>query len=156
MSFEVYKRLCEELYNGKGDEHLFAHAFLKMEQNLIMRSDNCVNIHVQHIQWRSDSLIWYFGTLKAIKREIEPMILGMCIQTPRIKPFFLLSLWLSTPSLIPKSWPPIPSYFQVTISMKYFWRFSTESLTTVLNNSSPLELRKEHLYPTLSGNDKSQ
>ena len=26
------------------------------------RSNNCVNMHVQYIQWRSDSLIYYFGT----------------------------------------------------------------------------------------------
>ena len=31
MSFEVYKILCEELHNGKGDDHLFVHAFLTME-----------------------------------------------------------------------------------------------------------------------------
>ena len=31
MRFEVYKLLCEELYNGKGDDHLFAHAFFTME-----------------------------------------------------------------------------------------------------------------------------
>ena len=30
MSFEVYKRLYEELYNVKGDDHLFAHDFLTM------------------------------------------------------------------------------------------------------------------------------
>ena len=29
--FEVYKGLCEELYNGKCDDHLFAHALLTME-----------------------------------------------------------------------------------------------------------------------------
>ena len=57
MSFEVYKRLCEVLYNRKGDDHLFAHAFLKMEWNLMARSNKCVNMHVQHIQWRLDSLI---------------------------------------------------------------------------------------------------
>ena len=57
ISFEVYKRLCEELYNGKGDDHLFANAFLKMEWNLMAKSNNCVNIHVQHIQWSSDFLI---------------------------------------------------------------------------------------------------
>ena len=28
------------------------------------RSDNCVNMHVHHIQWRSDSLICYFVTLE--------------------------------------------------------------------------------------------
>ena len=61
----MYKRLCEELYNGKGDDHLFAHALLTMEWNLMARSNNCVNMHVQHIQWRSDSLIYYFGTLKS-------------------------------------------------------------------------------------------
>ena len=31
MIFEVYKRLCEELYNGKGDDHFSAHAFLTMD-----------------------------------------------------------------------------------------------------------------------------
>ena len=52
MSYEVYTRLCEELYNGRGDDHLFAHAFLTMEWDLMARSDNCVNMHFQHIQWR--------------------------------------------------------------------------------------------------------
>ena len=62
--FEVYKRLCEELYNEKSDDNLFAHAFLTMEWNLMARSENCVYMHVQHIQWRSDSLIYYFGISK--------------------------------------------------------------------------------------------
>ena len=57
MSFDVYKRLCEELFNGKGDDHLFEHAFLTKIWNLLARSKNCVYIHVQHIQWKSDSLI---------------------------------------------------------------------------------------------------
>ena len=35
ISFEVYKRLCEELFNGKGDDFLFARAFLTMEWNLM-------------------------------------------------------------------------------------------------------------------------
>ena len=64
MNFEVYKRLCEELYTGKGYYHLFAHALFTMEWNLMARSDNCVNMHVQHIQWMSDGLIYFFGTSK--------------------------------------------------------------------------------------------
>ena len=64
MSFEVYKILCEELYNGIGDDHFFAHAFLTMKWNIMVGSDNCVNMHVQHIQWRWDSLIYYFVTSK--------------------------------------------------------------------------------------------
>ena len=35
ISFGVYKRLCEELYNGKGDDYFFVHAFLTMEWNLM-------------------------------------------------------------------------------------------------------------------------
>ena len=52
MRFEVYKLLCEELYNGKRDDCLFAHAFFKLEWNLMAISNNCVNMNVQHIQWR--------------------------------------------------------------------------------------------------------
>ena len=64
MIFEVYKRLCQELYNGKGDEHLFANALLKMECNLMAIRKNCVNMHVQHTQLRSDSLIFLFLNLE--------------------------------------------------------------------------------------------
>ena len=56
-----------------------------MEWNGMVRIDNCFNMHVQHIQWRSDSLIYYFVTLKAIKQEIEPIVIGMCIQTSVIQ-----------------------------------------------------------------------
>ena len=35
-----------------------------MECNFMTRMDKCVNMHVQHIQWRSSSLIYYFGTSK--------------------------------------------------------------------------------------------
>ena len=31
MSFEVYKRLCEELYKGRGEDYLFVHALFTME-----------------------------------------------------------------------------------------------------------------------------
>ena len=60
----MYKKLCEELYNGKGNDHFFTHAVLAMECNLMARSDNCVNMHAHHIQWRLDSLIYYFGIPK--------------------------------------------------------------------------------------------
>ena len=48
-SFEVYTRLCEELFNGKGKYHFFVHALLTVELNLMTRSKNCVNMHMQHI-----------------------------------------------------------------------------------------------------------
>ena len=64
MSFEIYRKMCEELYSGEGDDYLFAHAFLTMEWNLMARSDDCVNMYLQHIQWKSDCLVYYFGTSK--------------------------------------------------------------------------------------------
>ena len=49
VSFDVYKTLCDILYQGEGEVILFAHAFLTMEWNLMARSNNCVNIHNKHI-----------------------------------------------------------------------------------------------------------
>ena len=57
MIFEVYTIVCEELYDKEINNHLFAHALQTMGCNLMARSYNCVNMHVQYIQWRSDSLI---------------------------------------------------------------------------------------------------
>ena len=42
----------------------FHHTVLHMEWNLMARSEKCVNMHVQHIQWRLDILIYYFGNSK--------------------------------------------------------------------------------------------
>ena len=105
MRFDVYNRLCEELYNGKGDEHLFAHhAFLTMGWNLITRSDNYVNMHVQHIQWRSDSLIYYFGTSKGNQTgDISnyPWHVYSNPENPTIcHVFFLAKYFLSHPDIL--------------------------------------------------------
>ena len=62
--FDVYKRLCDVLHQGEGEDFLFVHAFLKMEWNLMARRDKCVNMHIKQIQWSSYCLISYFGTLK--------------------------------------------------------------------------------------------
>ena len=69
MSFDVYKTLCDVLHQGEVEEFLFVHAFLTMEWNLMTRSDNCVNMHIRHIQWRSDCLILYLGTSKGNQTE---------------------------------------------------------------------------------------
>ena len=54
MSFDVYKTLCGVLHQEEGEEFLFSHTFLTAEWNSMARSDNCVNVHIKHIQWRSD------------------------------------------------------------------------------------------------------
>ena len=61
MSFSVYGNMCKILYEGDDDEYLFAHAFLTMEWNFMARADNCVNMHVNHVQWQDGCLLFFFG-----------------------------------------------------------------------------------------------
>jgi hypothetical protein len=49
MSFAVYSTMCNLMYHGGDDEYLFAHCFLTLEWNLMARSDNCVNMGINHI-----------------------------------------------------------------------------------------------------------
>ena len=60
-SFSVYENVCKILYEGDDDEYLFAHAFFTMEWNLMVRADNCVNVHVNHVQWQDDCSPFFFG-----------------------------------------------------------------------------------------------
>ena len=64
MSFDVYSKMCEIFYKGKNPEYLFAHAFLTIEWNLMARSDNCVNMHINHVQWHEDAMLFFFGKSK--------------------------------------------------------------------------------------------
>ena len=64
MGFDFFKTLCDVLHQVEDEEFIFAHVFLTTESNLMARSDNCVNMHIKQIQWRSDCLIFYFGTSK--------------------------------------------------------------------------------------------
>jgi hypothetical protein len=49
MSFAIYSTMCDLMYRGDDDEYLFAHCFLTLEWNLIVRSDNCVNMTINPI-----------------------------------------------------------------------------------------------------------
>ena len=101
MSFDVYKTLCDVLHQGEVEDLLLENTFLTMEWNLMARSDNCVNMHIKHIQWRSDCLIFYFGTSKGNQTgETNPVILGMYTQTRIIQQFVLFLPWISTFDLI--------------------------------------------------------
>ena len=65
MSMAVYERMCHHLYEGEDDEYLFGHAFLTMEWNLMARSDNCVHMTINNIQWQDDCLLFFFGKSKS-------------------------------------------------------------------------------------------
>ena len=63
-SYEVYKKLCKSLFEGEGDDYAFAHVFLTLEWNLLARSDYCLTMNVNHVQWENDSLVFYFSNTK--------------------------------------------------------------------------------------------
>ena len=98
MSFDVYKTLRNVLHHGEGEDLLFVHAFFTMEWNLMARSDNSVNMHIKHIQWRSDCLILYFGTSKCNKTvEIssDPWHVYSNPNNPTICPIIALAKYIS-------------------------------------------------------------
>ena len=64
MSLDVYKKLCLILYSGDDPEYVFAHLFLILEWILMARSDNCLQMTLTHLQWRNDSLVFFFGKTK--------------------------------------------------------------------------------------------
>ena len=64
MSFPLYKFLCKKLVQDGSKEAIFAHAFLTLTWNLVCRSKNTVNIHMNHITWGSDSIIIKFAHTK--------------------------------------------------------------------------------------------
>ena len=65
MNFEVYKKICEFLFEGEGDDYAFAHVFITLEWNLLAQSDNFLAKNVNHVQWENDSLVFYFYKTKS-------------------------------------------------------------------------------------------
>jgi len=65
ISYEVYKHLCESLSKSDAVEDIFCHLFLVIEWNLMARSENCIQMSLTHIQWRNDSLVFFFGKTKS-------------------------------------------------------------------------------------------
>ena len=68
MSFACLKLLCQKFVEGNRDEYHFAHIFLLLEWNLIARSDNVSNLHVNDFEFEGDSLLVY---LKKTKTDQE-------------------------------------------------------------------------------------
>ena len=59
MPLACYKKLCELMFVSEDDECIFGHTFLTLEWNLMARSDNVVNSHTNHLEWRDDCLLYY-------------------------------------------------------------------------------------------------
>ncbi len=64
MSFRLYKTLCNLMIRDSSKEAIFAHPFLTLTWNLICRSKNTVNIHMNHISWSCDTMTIKFAHTK--------------------------------------------------------------------------------------------
>ena len=96
MSYEVYKRICEILFESDDDDYLFAHTFLTMEWNLLARSNNSFTLRVQHIEFKNDSLLFFLQNQKAINLVKLPRSLGMSTATQNTHSFAQYLHWQDT------------------------------------------------------------
>ena len=64
MDFAVYQKMCELMFARAGSCWIFAHLFLVLEWNLMMRAENCADAHVSHLDWCDDALIFHFAKTK--------------------------------------------------------------------------------------------
>mmetsp|Transcript_8451 Transcript_8451/g.12232 ORF Transcript_8451/g.12232 Transcript_8451/m.12232 type:complete len:189 (-) Transcript_8451:1561-2127(-) len=97
MSFDAYCLMCEKLVESDASEALFAHVFLTMEWNLMARSDNCKMMHVAHVEWRQDSLVFFFGKTKndqTGEKAEEPWHVYLNPQNPAICPVLALAKYV--------------------------------------------------------------
>ena len=124
MSFSVYENMCKILYKGDDDEFLFAHAFLTMEWNLMARADNCVNMHVNHIQWQDDCLLFFFGKSKKNQTgdaSDRPWHVYSNPNAPHLCPVLALAKYLLThPDLLQEGSPLFPGGSQYERFVKIF------------------------------------
>ena len=64
MSYEVNTKLWELLSEVQGDDYTFDHVFLTLDWNRLVRSDNCLAMTVNYVQWENDSLVFCFSKTK--------------------------------------------------------------------------------------------
>ena len=60
MGWKVYELMSKLFVEGKDNEYIFAHAFLTLKWNLMVRSENVVHAHILHVSWHADCLVFCF------------------------------------------------------------------------------------------------
>ena len=61
ITYDMYNKMYEILFLGGGKDYLFENLFPVLEWDLLAISDNCLSIHMNHVQWSDDCLLFYFG-----------------------------------------------------------------------------------------------
>ena len=92
------------LFYGEGDDYAFSHMFLTLEWNLLARSDNCLDMNVNHVQWKNDSLVFYFTKTKGDHsgdKSVDPWHVYLNPKNPELCPVLALEKYLfSHPDLL--------------------------------------------------------
>ena len=52
------------IFQGEGDNYTFTYVFITLEWKIRVRSNNCLAMNVNHVQWENDSLVFYFVKTK--------------------------------------------------------------------------------------------
>ena len=60
MGSPIFKLLFQLMATSRSVDHVYEGCWLTLEWILIAKTDNCVNYHVNHLQWRDDFMIIFF------------------------------------------------------------------------------------------------
>ena len=103
ISFQEYGKLCELLLECEGDS--FAYLFLVLESNIIARSGNVVDSHVEKMYIENDALVFQFAKTKCNQTGKNADQLRHVYATPKNPatcPFLTLARYLlSNPGALP-------------------------------------------------------
>ncbi len=72
-SLQVYALLCHYFLQQPDDDSILCHVFLTLEWNLMARSDNVTSCHLNHIEWRNDSLVIFFAHSKGDQEGVNQL-----------------------------------------------------------------------------------
>lgn len=126
MSFDAYRLMCKKLNASDASEALFGHCFLTMEWNLMARSDNCKMMHLSHVEWRQDCLVFFFGKTKGDQigeKADEPWHVYSNPKDPVICPVLALAKYLfAHPDIMRRNGPLFPGADQYGRFIKMFHR----------------------------------
>ena len=126
MSIQIYSLLCNYFLKQPDDDSILSHTFLTLEWNLMARSDSVTNCHINHIEWRNDSLIIFFAHTKGDQEGInrlEPWHIYSNPVQPDICPILSLAKYLfSNPSILSSDDRLFPGGNQYSRFMKSFRR----------------------------------
>lgn len=125
MSLEVYDQMCKILYEGEDDEFLFAHAFITLEWNLMARSDNVVNAHINHLRWDEDCIQFFFPISKSNQggeNSEVPWHVYANPHKPHLCPILAMSKYFFSNGLINMGDKVFPGEYQYERYLKIFHR----------------------------------